>query len=274
MVYFTHSLTSPELVLEFVEEYSGYFFYRLYRDPSHPIFKGISDLGLPSDLPLEEQRRIEHTRTSYALIYHKEKGFRFMEESDLFKRAYDVDPGLFFMIDYARAKQKCNDKTPPPGLFRQYTSNKFDDAKIEVMHTRKLLKRSPRFNLNGLRLGQTRGHPLHDTLHCGKFQFYNNLVVTPIATHYHSPPLDLEGIDDFLQPSAPKGAKKVEEIGKRKREQTVVDDSLHPSANLWSAKKDDMGLHYFPQNYASSAEYYIQCGDHALSITYSNGYFW
>ncbi len=222
-----HSLTSPELVLEFVEEYEGYFFYRLYRDTSHPIFKGILDL--------------EKTRTSYAIIYHKEKGFRFMEESDLFKRAYDVDPALFFMIDFARAKQKCNDKTPPPGLFRQYTSYKFDAAREEVMHTRKLLKRSPRFNLNGLRLGQTRRHSLDNTLHCGKFQFYNNLVVTPIATHYYAPPLDLEGI---------------EEIGKRKRE------------------KDDMGLHYFPQNYASSAEYYIQCGDHALSITYSNGFFY
>lgn len=230
MVYFAHSLTSPELMMEFVEEYEGYFYYRLYRDQAHPIF--IKGLINP-----------EESRTSYALIYHKEKGFRFMEESDLFKRAYDVDPGLFFMIDFARAKQKCNDKTPPPGLLRSYTSNKFDDAKMTIAHTRKLLKQSPRFNLNGLRLGQTKKEAFMRGFQSGKYQFYNNLVVTPIATHYHSPSLDLD-------------LEEIKEIGKRKR--TI----------------DDMGMDYFPQNYASSAEYYIQCGDHALSITYANGYFY
>lgn len=234
MVYFTHSLTSPEIILEFVEEFEGFFYYRIYCDRTHPIFRG-----------LPEGRR--HPSTSYAIIYHKEKGFRFMEESDLFKRGYEVGPWLFFMISKSMAMQKCRDRTPTPGLFRQYTSNKFDSARMDMSHTRELLKETPHVNINGHRLGQTKMDAFRHNSH-GKYQFYNNLVVTPVATHYHSPPLDM-GLEDI---------EGIEKIGKRKRERTM----------------DDMGLHFFPQNYATSAEYYIQCGDHALSITYSDGFFY
>ncbi len=224
MVYFAHSLTSPELVMEFVEEYEGYFYYRIYCDSNHPIFLGAFDLSAH--------------RVSYAILYHKEKGFRFMEESERFKRGYEVGPDLFYMIDFATAQQKCLDKTPAPGLFRSYTSDKYTSVARDISHTKKLLKTNPRININSD--GKKSAIPLHNPY---AYQFYNNLVVTPVATHYHSPMLDI-GSDPV-------------EIGKRKR----VADEL-------------TGLQYFPGNYASTAEYFIQCGDHTISVTYSNGHFY
>ena len=231
MVYFTHSLTSPELVMEFVEEYEGHFYYRIYCDRSHPIFQGSPEA--------------DAQQVSYAIIYHKEKGFRFMEESDLFKRGYDVGSWLFFMINQSTAMRKCRDRTPAPGLFRSYTSDKHDHVGMEVARTRKLLKQEPRLNINGLRLGQTRREAFISNSR-GNFQFYNNLVVTPLATCYDTSFIDFE----FM------GKGKGKEKGERKR--TV----------------DDAGLDYIPGNYASTAEYRIQCGDHTISITYSNGYFY